>query len=101
MPAAVLVQGEAEKAAGDSIRIPMDFGNEPLIKAGARVAAFNVTCTGTPSPPSVTAKQLDYYYQLSALFVGGSAGTYSAVYQITLDDADATVIVRTGILKVY
>lgn len=101
MPTAVLMSGQSEKAAGDSIRLPCDFGNEPAIIAGGRVNWFNVTCTGTPVPPSVTAKQLDYYYVLSALFTGGSPGSYECVYEIILDNTDATHIVRTGVLRVY
>ena len=97
-----LVSGAAEKAVGDAVRLPMDFGDIPELIAGAIVVSFDVTCTGaTGTPPTVSGKQLDYPYQLSALFTGGTAGNYDATYTITLNDTDGTVIQRTALLKVY
>jgi hypothetical protein len=105
----VLMSGTAEKAAGDGIRIPCDFGNEPRLVQGAsldgngnlvmsvNIVSFNVTGTGL----TVAGLQLDYPYQLSARISGGTAGiTYDLVYSITLNDVDATVISRTGPLRV-
>lgn len=93
-----LVVGKAEKAAGDKIRLPMDFGNEPLLIDGAAIVTYDVTAAGL----TVTAKQLDYDYQVSALIDGGVSGTvYDVTYSITLDDPDDTEIVRVGQLEVY
>lgn len=104
----VLTSGTAQKAAGDAVRLPMDFGDVSALNDGAYVQDgalvmpvgiidYDVTCTGL----TVSDMNLDYPYQLSAKFSGGAAGTtYSAVFSITLDDDDATVISRTGPLKV-
>ncbi len=101
MPAQVLVVGVAEKAAADRIRIPCDFGNEPKIINGARITSYTVTTAGTGAP-TASSPLKDYYYQISAIIAGGTAGgTYTIIYTITLDDADATVISRTGLIKVY
>ncbi len=96
----ILTVGTAEKAAGDRIRLPCDFGNEPLLIAGYTIASYTVTCTGTGAP-TISGAQLDYAYQVSALVAAGTAGaTYSLVYTITLNDPDATIIARTGSLRI-
>lgn len=114
MASAVLTQGNAEKAVGDSIRCSMDFGNEPKLislltdangdfnSAATAIASFDVACTGaTGTPPTVSGKQQDYTYQISAKFSGGTPGQYNAVFTIVLNDADATTLERTGALRVY
>ncbi len=95
----VLTVGVAQKATGDRIRLACDFGNEQALIDGAAIASYTVTCVGT-GHPLVTAEQLDYSYQVSAIFSGGSIGAFDCVFTITLNDADATVIQRTGTLKV-
>lgn len=97
---AALVVGVSEKAAGDTIRLPCDFGNEPLLLQGYTITSYNVTTGGTGAP-TITAKQLDYSYQVSALFAGGTAGIYDVVYTVTLNDPDNSVLSRTGSLKIY
>ena len=93
----VLVSGKALKAAGDKVRIGMDFGNLPQLIAGYSIASYTITCSGL----TVASPQMDYTYQISALFSGGTAGTdYSAVYTVTLDDPDATIVSRTGTIRV-
>lgn len=104
----VLTSGTAQKAAGDTVRMPMDFGDTPQLCDGAavtddvlvletNVADYTVTAAGL----TVSGKQLDYAYQVSAVFAGGTAGqTYDCVFAITLDDADGTIVSRTGPLKV-
>lgn len=100
MPEAVMTVGQAEKAAGDSIRMPMDFGNEPLLIQGYSIIAKNVVCPDAGAP-SITGIQLDYAYQVSALISGGTAGeTYGIVFTITLNDPDNSELSRTGLLKV-
>lgn len=86
----------------------MDWGDVPQLVDGAAVvngvlvlatniASFTVTAAGL----TVTGEQEDYPYQTSAKFAGGTPGTtYSCVFTITLDDADATTYSRTGPLKV-
>lgn len=100
MPA-VLTSGVAEKAAGDAVRIPMDFGNIQQLIDGALIVSYDVTCS-TPGAPTISSKQLDYSYQVSALFSGGtpSPTPYDIVFSITLDDGDSTTIVRTGPLRI-
>jgi hypothetical protein len=94
---AVLTIGVAEKAVGDKIRLPIDFGNEPLLIEGHSIVTFDVTAVGL----SVSSKQLDYAYQVSAVIDGGVAGTeYDVVYTIVLDDPDASEFSRTGVLRV-
>lgn len=96
----VLMEGMAQKAAGDKVRIAADFGNEPLLIQGYSITSQNVTCADG-SPPTISGIQLDYAYQVSALFDGGTAGTqYNIVFTIVLDDPDASEIARTGILSV-
>ena len=110
MATRVLTSGVVEVATGDAVRLPMDFGNLRQLIAGAavvggvltlqtNVASFDVTCTGTGAP-AVTRKQLDYPYQISALFTCPTPGEYNAVYTVTLDDPDASVFTRTGVLRV-
>lgn len=107
----VLMSGTVEKSAGDAIRIPCDFGNEPRLVAGAsldadgnlvmvtNIASQDVTVS--PAGPSISGIQQDYPYQISARIAGGTSGvTYSLVYTIVLDDSDATEISRTGPLRV-
>ena len=97
MPA-VLVVGVAEKAAGDRVRIAMDFGNEPLLIAGYTIVDFDVTVT---APLTVASVQVDYPFQISGLFEAGTAGTtYDVVFWIQLDDPDATELERTMTLNV-
>ena|ERR1700684_4024697 len=106
-----LMSGTAQTTAGSRVRIPCDFGNEPLLTEGAdvvdgmlvlpyQITSFSVTTV--PSNLSVTAPQLDYPYQISALISGGTAGgtVYYVVYTITLNDPDQTVISRTGAIQV-
>lgn len=105
-----LVSGTAQKAAGDTVRMPMDFGDVPALYRGVavtdgalvmdvEVASYDVTTSGSGAP-TVSGKQLDFPYQVSALFIGGSAGEYNVTFRITLDDADSTVISRVARLKV-
>lgn len=108
--------GTAEKTAAERLRLPVDFGDVAQLVAGAsggapdplvlavNIVSQNVTCTGTGAP-TVTGIQLDFPYQISALFSGGTPTTgnspgYPVTYSITLDDADGTVVQRTGYLKV-
>ena len=107
----VLMIGAAEKAAGDRVRIPCDWGNEPGVQDllldsngnydSSRTAftSYNITCTGAGAP-IVSALQLDYKYQTSALVQAGSVGTYNLVFSVTLNDGDATVLSRTGTLEI-
>lgn len=99
MAQAVLVEGVTEKAASDRVRMPMDFGNEPLLIQGYTIVSYNVSCSDT-DPVLITGKQLDYAYQISGLISGGTSGVdYNIVFTLTLDDPDASVITRTGVLK--
>lgn len=104
----VLTSGAIEKAVGDAIRLPMDFGDIPQLIDGATVtdgvlflttavASYTVVASGL----TVSGARLDYPYQVSAVFAGGTAGTtYNAVFTIVLDDADGTTYSRTGPLRV-
>ena len=96
----VLTQGKAEKASGDTLRFPLDVGDDPLLIAGFNIVAKSVSTTGTGAP-SLSGLQLDYRYQVSCLISGGSPGTYGIAFSVTLDDPDASVISRTGILTIY
>lgn len=108
----VLTSGTAQKAAGDTVRLPMDFGDISALNDGAyvqdgalvmpvNIADYDITPPLGPSAPTVSDVQLDYPYQMSGKFSGGVAGTtYDIVFTITLDDADGTVVSRTGPLKV-
>ena len=102
---AALTSGTVQIASGDVVRLPCDFGNVRQLIVGAAVvsgvlvlatniASYDVTCAGTGAP-TVSRKQLDYKYQVSALFAATTPGNYNAVFTITLDDPDATKIVRT------
>lgn len=100
MASSVLTQGTAQKSAGDKVRFAMDFGNDPLIIKGYTITAYTVTVTGSGSIAASDA-QLDYAYQVSALIQGGLSGTqYEVVFTITLNDPNASQIVRTGLLEV-
>lgn len=110
MAAEDLTSGPAEKSAGDTVRLAMDFGDIPRLNRGATVTdgvlvmatnitSYDVTAAGAGAP-TVSGKQLDYPYQLSALFAGGTPGTYEVTFRITLDDADSTIIRRVAKLKV-
>lgn len=107
-----LVSGVAQMVAGSVVRLPMDFGNEPRLVAGAEVVdgelvlatnidEYTVTCADSGAP-AVSGEQLDYPYQVSAEFSGGTArqAPYNVVFTITLDDEDATVIRRVALLQV-
>lgn len=109
----VLTSGTSQKSAGDGVRMPMDFGDIKELVDGAEVVdgvlvlATNIAGYTVTSPAlvlaggSVTGAQLDFAYQVSARFAGGVSGvTYDCIFAITLDDTDATVISRTGPLKV-
>lgn len=109
----VLTSGTVQKAAGDSVRLPMDFGDIPQLIDGAAVVdgvlvlAVNVLSYTVTAPALVLAggtvrsAQMDYPYQTSAKFSGGVAGsTYDCVFTIVLDDADNTQYSRTGPLRV-
>lgn len=105
--------GNVTKAAAEVLRLPVDFGDVPQLIAGASggapaplvmavtITSFSVVCTGSGAP-TVSGQKLDYPYQLSALFTGGTAQQtpYPVTYTITLNDADATVIVRSGTITV-
>ena len=95
----VLTSGTVQKAAGDTVRIPMDFGNVQQLIDGYAIVAKNVTTSGTGAP-TIAGIQLDYPYQVSALFSGGTAGTYDIVFSITLNDPDSTVITRTAPMQI-
>lgn len=113
MPTAtpVLVVGTAEKAAGDGIRIPLDWGDEPafidaLTDANGNydpdanvISSYDITISGTGAP-TISLKQKDYNYSTSAFVSAGSAGSYNLVYTVTLNDADGTQLSRTGALTI-
>ena len=108
--------GTVQKTVAEIIRLPVDFGDVPQLIAGASggapnplvmavtIQSHNVVCSGSGAP-TVSAQQLDYPYQLSALFTGGTASPsgspgYPVTYTITLNDPDGTVIQRTGFIIV-
>lgn len=106
---AQLTSGTVQIAAGDLVRLPMDFGNIRQLVAGAAVvngvlaltttiASYSIT-TGDPGL-AVTRPQLDYPYQISGLFQAITPGTYAATFRITLNDPDATVVTRVGTVVV-
>jgi hypothetical protein len=103
MPAALLTvagTGGVTKAAGDTVRKSMDFGNVPLLQQGYTIVSYNVTCSDVGAP-TISSKSLDNAYTVSALFTGGTAGgSYGIVFSITLNDLDSTVVTRTGIMQV-
>lgn len=96
----VLTQGKAEKASGDALRFPLDFGDDPLLIAGFSIVAKSASTSGTGAP-TLSGLQLDYRYQVSVVISGGSPGTYGISISVTLDDPDSSVISRTGILVIY
>lgn len=103
--------GTIEKGVAEKLRLPVDFGDVPQLIDGAtggapsplvmavNIATKDVTCTGSGAP-TVSGVQLDYPYQISAVFSGGTPGSYTATYTITLDDSDGITVVRTGIIRV-
>ncbi len=108
-----LCSGTAQKAPGDAVRLPMDFGDisqlidGAVVTDGVLVLATNIASYTVTAPALVTAggtvtgEAIDYPYQISAKFAGGLPGVvYDCVFAITLDDADATTISRTGPLRV-
>lgn len=106
MPA-VLTSGTVQVGLGDSVRLPMDFGNLRQLVAGAEVvngvlvlattiASFDVVCTGM----TVSKKQLDYPYQVSAVFTALTRGKFDAVFTVVMNDPDATQYKRTGVIEV-
>lgn len=95
-----LVSGTATKSAGSRQRLSMDFGNIQQLIDGASITG-TPTVSATPSGLTISSIQLDYSYQVSALFAGGTADTeYTVTFTITLDDADATIISRKATLNV-
>ncbi len=112
----VLTSGKVQKAAADIVRLPMDFGDIHQLVAGASldddgnlvmatgIATYSIDCNTDvegADPVVVALPQLDYPYQISATFEGGTAGvTYNAFFTIVLDDADGTRIRRTGQLEI-
>lgn len=95
-----LVSGTAQKSAGSRQRMSMDFGNIQQLIDGATITGTPVV-TALPSGLTISGISLDYSYQVSALFAGGTAGVdYSVTFAITLNDVDATVISRTATLSV-
>jgi len=94
-----LVTGTAQKTAGSRQRMAMDFGNIQQLIDGASIVAQSVSAS--PSGLTITGVQVDYGYQVSALFAGGTGGVdYAVTFAITLDDADATIVSRTATLSV-
>jgi len=105
--------GTISKASAEVLRLPVDFGDVPQLIDGATggapdplvlavtISSFTVTCAGSGAP-TVSSPQKDFAYQISALFSGGTPSNtaYVATYTITLNDADATVIQRTGLIQV-
>ena len=89
--------GQGRKTAGDTRRFAMDFGDVPELINGYSILSYTVTCAGL----SAILPRLDYPYQLSASFSGGSPGmTYTAVFTIVLDDPDNTTYVRNGLIRI-
>lgn len=109
MATQVLSLGAAKKAAASRLRIPCDFGDLALLRDGYTIAAYAVTIAGAGdrvAVPAVSDTQVDYTapngaaYQISALFDGGTAGSYDVTYFITLDDPDASEFACVGVLQV-
>lgn len=100
-----LVSGTAEMVAGSTIRMPMDFGDLRQLIDGASIVSKTVSAALAPgesgTPPTVSNVQLDYSYQVSAKFSGGTAALYNVTFTIGLDDADGSTIVRVGQLRIY
>jgi len=97
----ILTSGYVQIARGDKVRLAMDFGDIPQLIDGATIVTHDVTCA-TTGAPAITGENLDYPYQLSALFdaTAATAGSYEILFTITLNDSNSTVIARTGGLKV-
>ncbi|AWM38684.1 hypothetical protein GobsT_31270 [Gemmata obscuriglobus] len=96
-----LVRSVIEKTPGDSLRLFMDFGDVPEIDAGAKIASCTVGVA--PSGPTVVtpATVNTAGYLASTKIGGGETGTdYEVTFTATLDDADGTVIARSGTLQV-
>lgn len=94
-----LVRNDLSKAAGDGINAEMDFGDFPELWAGRIISSCTVVGTGLTvvSPGTVNAAG----YAVSTRISGGTAGAdYSVVFTAALNDSPATVIARTGTLKV-
>lgn len=104
------MSGVAQKSAGDKIRIPCCFGNEPLLVDNAQIvngvlvlpySIVSFSITATPADLTVQGVQQDNQYQISALISGGTSGNFYYIqYSITLSDPDGTTISRTGALQV-
>lgn len=91
------VSGAIQKAAGAKLRFAVDFGDEPLLIEGYEASSYDVSCPSL----TVSGPQLDYPYQLSAEFSGGSAGTeYEAVYTLNLNDPDSSIVTCTVLIEV-
>lgn len=106
----VLTIGAAQKAAGDRVRLALDWGNEPAVielltdangnyvSTQTAFMAFSVQCFDVDAP-DILSVQLDYPYVLSAILEGGARGYFGIVYSVTLFDPDQTVLTRTGTLQ--
>lgn len=100
MPDLNLVTGTAQKTSGSRQRFSMDFGNIQQLIDGATVVG-TPTVTALPSGMTISGIQMDYTYQVSALFEGGTADVdYTVTFAITLNDTDATIISRKATLNV-
>lgn len=95
-----LVRNDLTKAAGDTITAEMDFGDFAELWAGAVAQSCTVSAPAgltVVSPGTVNSGG----YAVSSKITGGVAGTdYGVTFTATLSDAGATVIARTGVLKV-
>lgn len=96
-----LVRNTIEKTAGDAVRYFMDFGDAPEIEAGAEISSCTVSVS--PSGPTVVSPATvnTAGYLASTKISGGTAGTdYEVLFTATLNDADSTVLARSGTLQV-
>jgi hypothetical protein len=99
--ASTLILGTAQKAAAAQLRVPCDFGNEPLFKAGYTASSYGVSTPAGSGNPTISGVQLDYPYQVSGLISGGTAGNaYNITYTVTMNDPDGTVYTGVGVLQV-
>ena len=96
----VMSLGTARKAAASDVRIPCDFGDMPLLIAGYTISSYDITISGSGAP-TISSKQLDYSYQISGFFTGGTAGNYDVVFSIILNDPNSTEYACTGVLQVF
>jgi len=95
-----LVSGTATKSAGSRQRFSMDFGNIQQLIDGYTIVG-TPTVSASPSGLTISGVQLDYSYQVSALFAGGTVEVdYTVTFSITLSDPDATIISRKATLSV-